>query len=163
MEDKKVIVWINTMKGLCIVAVFFVHCQSYYGFTTGCLNQFVHTFYVNAFFFVSGSLLFWKQLSEPKILEDASKYRKGGGKALFLNVIYRVVIPSVLFSIIEFLPSCMIQGRDISAGFALYKTIGGGTYWFTSSLAVSELILLMLLFTRKRNIWFYGAGVILRG
>ena len=143
MKDKKDIVWINTMKALCIVAVFFVHCQSYYGLVIGGLNQFIHTFYVNAFFFVSGYLLFWKQLSEP--------------------MIYRVVIPSVLFSMIEFLPSCMIQGRNIDVSFALYKTIGGGTYWFTSALAVSELILLAMLFTRKRNIWFYSTTCLVLG
>lgn len=41
-------------------------------------------------------------------------------------------------------------------GYALYKTIGGGTYWFTSALVVAELILLALFCTRKRNIWFYA-------
>lgn len=76
---------------------------------------------------------------------------------LFLNVLYRIIIPSIIFSIIEFVPSCLIQGRGIGVGYALYKTIGGGTYWFTSALAVAELILLALLFTRKRNVWFYAA------
>jgi len=163
MKDKKNIVWINTMKALCIVAVFFVHCQSYYGIAIGSINQFIHTFYVNAFFFVSGYLLFWKQLSAPKILEDASKYLLGGGKLLFLNVIYRVVIPSILFSMIEFFPSCIIQERSINVSFALYKTIGGGTYWFTSAFAVSELILLVLFLTRKRNIWFYSTACLVFG
>ena len=81
----------------------------------------------------------------------------GGGKQLFINVLYRVIIPSVIFSAIEFLPSCLLQGRGIDLGFALYKTIGGGTYWFTSALVVAELILLLLFCTRKRNIWFYAA------
>lgn len=157
MSGKKNIIWINSLKAICILAVFFVHCQSYYGAWVGDANQFVHTFYVNAFFFVSGYLLFWKQLSEPKILEDKKRYvsRVGGGKILLLNVLYRIVIPSIIFSAIEFFPSCIIQGRGIDIGFALYKTIGGGTYWFTSALVVAELILLLLFWTRKRNIWFY--------
>lgn len=66
------------------------------------------------------------------------------------------MIPSVIFSAIEFFPSCIIQGRGIDLRFALYKTIGGGTYWFTSALVVAELILLILLCTRKKNIWFYA-------
>lgn len=74
---------------------------------------------------------------------------------LFFNVLYRIIIPSIIFSIIEFVPSCLIQGRGIDMGYALYKTIGGGTYWFTSALVVAELILLLLFCTRKRNIWFY--------
>lgn len=71
-------------------------------------------------------------------------------------MLYRIVIPSIIFSAIEFFPSCIIQGRGIDIGFALYKTIGGGTYWFTSALVVAELILLLLFWTRKRNVWFYA-------
>lgn len=80
--EKKSIVWINTLKALCILAVFLVHTQSYYGKGLGNANLFIHTFYVNAFFFVSGYLLFWKQLSEPKILEDGKTYISavGGGR-----------------------------------------------------------------------------------
>ena len=84
--------------------------------------------------------------------------KMGGGKILILNVLYRIMMPSILFSTIEFFPSCIIQGRGIDIGFALYKTIGGGTYWFTSALVVAELILLLLFWTRKRNIWFYATS-----
>lgn len=158
MDNKKSIVWINTLRAFCIMAVFLVHCQSYSGTWMGDgVNQVIHTFYVNAFFFISGYLLFWKQLSEPIILEISRFYiRSGGGKRLFLNVLYRIIIPSIIFSAIEFFPSCLIQGRGIDIGYALFKTIGGGTYWFTSALVVAELILLLLFCTRKRSIWFYA-------
>ena len=121
------------------------------------INQYIHTFYVNAFFFVSGYLLFWKQLSKPKIKEDRVLYisRVGGGGILLNNVIFRIVIPSIIFSAIEFFPSCIIQGRGIDIRYALYKTIGGGTYWFTSALVIAELILLFLFFTRKKDMRFY--------
>jgi len=147
--------WINVVKALCIILVFLRHSENYYGISLGFFDGLYLTVYVNAFFFVSGYLLFWKQLSEPKILESASAYVTGGGKALFLNLLYRIVIPSVIFSVIELVPSSLIQGRGIDVSYTLYKTLGGGTYWFTSALAVSELILLLLFFTRKRNIWFY--------
>lgn len=153
--SQKSVPWINTIKAICIIAVFFVHCQLYYGYKLGILNPFIHTFYVNAFFFVSGYLLFWKQLSAPRILEDAEQYIVGSGKVLLFNVLFRIIIPSVLFSIIEFVPSCLIQDRGINVGFALYKTIGGGTYWFTSALVVAELFLFVMLCTRSKNIWFY--------
>ena len=154
-NSNKNISWINSLKAFSIIAVFFVHCQLYYGCVLS-FDRWIYPWYVNAFFFVSGYLLFWKQLSEPKILEDRRLYvLTGGGKALFLNVLYRIIFPSIIFSIIEFVPSCLIQGRGIDVGYALYKTIGGGTYWFTSALVVAELILLLLFCTRKRNIWFY--------
>lgn len=71
-------------------------------------------------------------------------------------MLYRIIIPSIIFSIIEFVPNCLIQGRRIDVGYALFKTIGGGTYWFTSALLVAELVLLLLFCSRKRNIWFYA-------
>ena len=148
--------WINVVKALCIILVFFRHSENYYGISLGFFDRLYLTIYVNAFFFVSGYLLLWKQLSEPKILESVSEYMTCGAKTLFLNVLYRVAIPSVIFSVIEFVPSCLIQGRGIDVSYAFYKTFGGGTYWFTSALAVSELILLLLFFTRKKNIWFYA-------
>lgn len=149
--------WVNALKALCILFVFLRHCESYYGFGLGVIpDSLVSTFYVNGFFFVSGYLLFWKQLSWPKIQEDRKTYiKKGGGRMLLLNILYRIVIPSIIFSAFEFFPSCFIQGREIELGYALYKTIGGGTYWFTSALVVAELVLLMLFCTRKRTIWFY--------
>lgn len=73
-ESMKTINWINAMKALCILGVFFVHCESYYGMWLGRFNDYIHPLYVNAFFFVSGYLLFRKQLSEPLITKRASEY-----------------------------------------------------------------------------------------
>lgn len=155
-NQNKNIYWINAVKALSVIAVFFVHCQLYYLRKELSFNCWIYPWYVNAFFFVSGYLLFWKQLSSPKIDEDRRTYFfTGSGRVMILNIFYRIVIPSIIFSTIEFVPSCLVQGRDISVGFALYKIIGGGTYWFTSALAVAELILFAFLCTRKRNIWFY--------
>ena len=79
----------------------------------------------------------------------------GGGQILLINVLMRIVLPSILFAAIEFFPSSLMQGRGIDMVNFAYKTIGGGTYWFTSALAVSEIIELFLLTTRIKNIWFY--------
>ena len=153
---KKDINWINAVKALCIIFVFLRHSENYYGVDLGWTDSLFLTFYVNAFFLVSGYLLFWKQLTFPRIDEDRRLYMTGGGgRLLFWNIVYRIIIPSIIFSAIEFFPSCIIQGRGIDAGYALYKTVGGGTYWFTSALVVAELIILLLLTSRKRNIWFY--------
>ncbi len=79
----------------------------------------------------------------------------GGGRNMTANMLFRIVTPSIIFSIIEFLPSTIIQGREFELSLFLLKTIGGGTYWFTSALVVAEVLLLVLFCTRKKNIWFY--------
>lgn len=163
MNNSKTIYWINAAKAISIIAVYFIHTQLCYECMLDCIDRFVYTWYVNAFFFVSGYLLFWKQLTSPKIDENRNIYITSGGRSLFQNIVFRIVIPSIIFSTIEFVPSCIIQGRGIDIGFALFKTIGGGTYWFTSALVVSELILLGLFCTRERNIWFYAAISFLLG
>ncbi|MBO4918306.1 MAG: acyltransferase [Bacteroidales bacterium] len=153
---KKDIPWINALRALCIIFVFLAHCQSNYGTKLVLVHSIYLPFYVNAFFFVSGYLLFWKQLSSPKILESGSQYLIGGGKTLFLNIIFRIVIPSIFFSIIEYIPASLIRGRSIDYSSFFFKTIGGQTYWFTSALVVAELILLILFMTRRKSIWFYA-------
>ena len=71
--------WINAVKAVCIIFVFFAHLQSYYQLSFPTVNAFFSPFYVNAFFFVSGYLLFWKQLSSPRIDEDRKAYMLTGG------------------------------------------------------------------------------------
>lgn len=156
--SNKNILWINYLKAICIIGVFFVHCNLYYGYDMHGINAFVHPFYVNAFFFVSGYLLFRKQLSEPLIRQKSSDYLLGGGKSLLLNIVYRLMIPSTLFAAIEFIPSYMLRGQAFSIGTLLYKTIGGCTYWFTSALVVAEFLVLLMLISRIRSIWFYFVG-----
>lgn len=90
-------------------------------------------------------------------------YDKWGGKILLANVFFRIIIPSILFSIIEFFPNCFIREREIDIKYALFKTIGGGTYWFTSALVFTELIIFLLFCSRIRKIWFYMSACLLIG
>lgn len=75
---KTIINWIDATKAISIMAVFFVHSQLYYGCWLDKVNDFIHPFYVNSFFFVSGYLLFRKQLSSPIIEEGVLQYVIGG-------------------------------------------------------------------------------------
>lgn len=148
--------WINALKALCILFVFLRHSENYYGQDLGWFDGLFLPFYVNAFFFVSGYLLFWKQLSAPKITETTKEYLTGGGRLLASNVLFRIIIPSIIFAAIEFFPKKMIKGDSYSITDLLVETIGGCTYWFTSALVVAEIIILLLLLTRRKNIWFYA-------
>lgn len=49
----------------------------------------------------------------------------------------------------------MLRGKEFGMGEFLYKTIGGGTYWFTAALAVAELLIGLMLLTRRKSVWFY--------
>ena len=153
---KKDINWINALKALCILFVFLRHCENYYGEDFGRIDGLYLPFYVNGFFFISGYLLFWKQLSVPRISETYKEYLGGSGKTLFCNVFFRIIIPSIIFASIEFLPKKIIKGGSGSIWDFFIETIGGCTYWFTSALVIAELIFLLLLLTRKQNVWFYA-------
>ena len=78
-KNKKSILWINYLKAISIIGVFFAHCNHHYGYDMHIINRFIFPFYVNAFFFVSGYLLFRKQLSDPLISQRASEYLLVGG------------------------------------------------------------------------------------
>lgn len=151
----KTINWINLVRAFCIFAVFFVHCENYYGSRIVLVDSVVRPFYVNAFFFVSGYLLLRKQLSEPTVDEKFSQYVHDGGCKQLLNIFFRIVVPSILFSLIEYFPKKVIQGGSLEVRPFLYETIGGCTYWFTSALVVAEILFVLLFLTRCRNVWLY--------
>ena len=153
--EKKELLWINLLKAICIICVFYVHCQTYYGVGVKGVSTYIHPIYVNSFFFVSGYLLFRKQLSSSLAPLSFTEYFMNGGSRAFTNIFYRLIIPTILFSIIEFVPSYVIRGKEFGVGEFVYKTIGGCTYWFTAALAVAELLILLLFLTRIKNIWFY--------
>lgn len=54
----------------------------------------------------------------------------------------------------------MLRNQSFDWSNFFIETIGGSSLWFTSSLTLAELILLIILFTRVKNIWFYfGIGM----
>lgn len=88
--SNKNINWINAVKAFCIIFVFLRHAGIYYGCGTGVVGDLFIPFYVNAFFFVSGYLLFWKQLSAPRIDEGRKTYMLMGGGAKYRYSIYYI-------------------------------------------------------------------------
>ena len=74
--NNKNILWINLLKAICIIGVFWVHSANYFGVCTP-LGTYILPFYVNGFFFISGYLLFRKQLSEPLVGQKVAEYGRG--------------------------------------------------------------------------------------
>lgn len=155
MQQKKELNWVNTAKALCIIAVLFVHSENYYRMRLEMVNPFICGFYVNAFFMISGYLLFKKQLSSPAIESDCAQYVIGGAKSLIYNIFFRIYIPMVIFSAIEFLPKIAIAHRPFVIEDMVVETVGAGTYWFTSALLIAEVLIALLLLTRRKSVWFY--------
>ena len=49
----------------------------------------------------------------------------------------------------------MITYRAFDFNTLLIETVGASTYWFTSALLIAEVIIALLLVTRRQNIGFY--------
>ncbi len=116
-------------------------------------------FFVNAFFFVSGYLIFRKQLSEPIISSDKKVFLSDSvkQKGMLTNILFKIAIPSILFSMIDFVPKTLIRGEGLTLDTFIIDTIVRGTQWFTCALCISELLIVLMLTTRFRNIWCYFA------
>ena len=87
VEVSKKILWINYIRAISILFVFFVHSEAFYDFNCG-VNAFIHPFYVNAFFFVSGYLLYRKQLSSQLLNHTMCSYVKTDGKKMHLHYFF---------------------------------------------------------------------------
>lgn len=79
----------------------------------------------------------------------------GGGKTLLKNILFRIALPTLLFSFINFIPKMILRGNQLGMDGFLHDTVYGGSLWFTSALTISELILWLLLSTRIKNIYLY--------
>jgi len=143
--SRKRIAWVTNVKALCMLFVYFSHSTVYYCQDLPFIRSLYEPFYVNAFFVVSGFLLFRKFL--PNSTEDFS--------LLLKNILNKLILPSLIFAIITFFPKMLFSSEPIVFMSFFDKTIGGMTYWFVSALVVAELIFWILFKSRSKNVWFY--------
>lgn len=142
--------WIDNVKAICMIGVYLLHSEVYYGFGDIQYGLVFTPFYVNAFFFVSGYLFFSKQLYNSKT-NNWGEYWEA-----LQNIIYRLMIPTLIFSAIMFLPKMMFHGTEINISTFLIHVFGGIHYWFTSALLVAQVVLLTMIRIMKRDdIWSY--------
>lgn len=151
--------WIDTSKAICIMCVYFAHCVF---FTTNdpVLKKIVAPFYVNTFFFVSGYLLYKKYL-QPALINNFSF---GTYWSCIKISIYRIAIPSIIFSSIIFIPKTFFHSQSVDYKMFILNTLGGCGFWFTAALAVAQTTIFTLFLTKRRNIFFYlviTAGIFL--
>ena len=150
VKTQKNIRWINYIRAICCIMIYYIHAEEFFEFSIKGLSKYILPVYVNAYYFVSGYLLFKKQMP---LIENGNFQE--GRKSFLLNILFRLVIASLIFSIIEFIPGSLLQRRDMSIQWLIEKTIWGRTYWFISSLVSAELILYGLFQSKIKNVWFY--------
>lgn len=141
--------WIDCLKAICIICVYIAHCESFYYVGRNFASFIVGPFYVNTFFFISGYLLMNKQFKNNRIKRYtlSREYKED-----IMNTIFKIMIPTIIFSAIIYLPK---NEGSFNLHHFLYNVLGGTSLWFTSALAVSQLVIFTLLLSRRTNIWFY--------
>lgn len=131
------------------MSVYLIHSEVYYGVNYISYGHLLQPFYVNAFFFISGYLFFRKQL---QTVEHYS-FAKFGGH--LQNILFRLVIPTIVFATIIYLPKLFFHREEVSIEQYFYDVFGGISFWFTSALTISQIILVIFLFYKQKTIFPY--------
>ena len=156
MNKQNDIIWIDWVKFICIFFVYWCHVVQL-GSNVSPINIPYGFFFVNAFFFVSGYLIFSKQMEKNEIGRNIKEFWNTNivGRGMLPNIIFKIAIPSVIFSILDYIPKVMIRGGEMSFWMFFYETFLRGTNWFTCALTISEIIIFILLLTRLKKIHYY--------
>lgn len=146
---QKKIPWINAVKAICMLSVYMLHSEAYYGIGDISYGQVLQPFYVNGFFFISGYLFFGKQLRTVDSYDFLMFWKN------IKNVVFRLIIPTIVFASAIYIPKLFFHNMNISVGQYFHDVFGGISFWFTSAITVSQIILLCLLFIKSKNVWTY--------
>ena len=154
--------WVNLNKAFCMLLIFLLHAQAYCDVKIWGVTSYYSKVHVDAFFFISGYLLFRKQLSPSFVSLDRHSWWNvpGGGKTLTSNVWFRIVLPTVLFAIINFFPKMVLRGLSFNGVDFVSECFLGGTLWFTWALAIAEFVIIIGLIFRRCTIGeFFLIGI----
>lgn len=140
--------WIDTLKAICIVCVYIAHCESFYCPSYDIAQLIVTPFYVNAFFFINGYLIVRKYFKNNQIVNYSFiEYKKN-----ILNIVFRLAIPTIIFSAIIYIPKNNFNFDLQNFSIAVF---GGISLWFTSALCISQFVIYTLFLSKQKNIWLY--------
>ena len=94
MSNKQYKIWIDILKGVCMICVYLCHSEGYYDAREN-LGYIAKPFYVNAFFFVSGYLFFGKWLN-VNMLNRGGVFARAQKYALPIGNTYHPVLHNYL-------------------------------------------------------------------
>lgn len=149
-NKKENLIWVDAIKFICLLLVFINHSEIYSSFRFEWGGYFYRPIFVNAFFIISGYLLFRKQWNMSMLALDRREWFaiQGGGRTLFSNIFFKLAIPTVLFSFINFFPKKLLRGQAINISDLFFDTLGGCSIWFTTALTVAEIVICVILLSR---------------
>ena len=161
--ELKNISWINYIRTICMFFVYFYHAENraHFDFLDRDFDVFYNPFFVNAFFVVSGYLLYRKQEQIYQHVKSTRQWFNEFGKNYLLNIVFTLIIPSILFSLILYFPKLWLRHRELDVSTLLEHTIGGGSLWFVAALAVAQFLIFILLYFRKISLTIWGGYGIL--
>lgn len=124
------------------MGVYLLHAREYIGGGNSFIYNTISPFYVNSFFAVSGYLFFrkWLLVKEEDRINKLSTALK--------NVLYRLIIPTILFATILYIPKMLFHAQNSAINDYVYNVLGGCSFWFTSALTISQLVLLGAIYVR---------------
>ncbi len=143
MSKRKI--WIDLMRGCCMLAILVHHTEIYY------VEEAVidyRLFVDNAlccFFFVSGYLFF---KNTPFDLRKK-----------MIAIFRTIVIPYFIFMTIIAFPKAMAHGNFTSVLDILLSILLGQQSWFITALAIAEVLFSLLLYFSKKKMWILPIGV----
>ncbi len=137
--------------------VYINHMEIYYGVDIPLAERLYRPFFVNLFFIISGYLLFRKYFSDPYRGMPNGEWNKVVTKEYLPNTFYKLILPTILFSLINYFPKKIIRAESISIGTTIFDVFGGGCLWFTSALVIAQIIICVLLYRRTFSVKFYSS------
>ena len=159
MRPDKNIFWIDAVKALCMIGVYVAHAEIYYPAAKFSVMHCIAPFYVTAFFCVNGYLysLKFSRGTDPATMRGRAEAFFGQLK----NVLFKLVIPTIIFSTLIFVPRNLFHHEPLSVPKYLFMVVGGCANWFTSALACLQIYIavMALLFGDKKYLYFISAFV----
>lgn len=140
------------MKAVCMLLVYINHSEIYFGLSCDWFGYLYRPIFVNSFFFLSGYLLLRKLWPERKDKFDIKEM-----VSLTYKNVYKLFIPTIIFSFVFYFPKKIIRGEIIDLQSLLCDTIGGGSIWFTAALFIAQILLFILLLSNSRIVCLLGA------
>lgn len=132
--------WIDSMRGMCMLAILLDHTEIYYTGT----NIIDYNMYVTdalyLFFFISGYLL----------------YRENGEMDLrkrTVGILRTLVMPYFIFTTAMALPKAIAHHNNINLGNTAIEIITGQASWFIAALIIAEFLFMATAKVCKGNAW----------
>lgn len=149
MEKRKK--WIDSLRGLCMIAILLLHTDIYYvdnGTLDGIISY--NLYVVDAiviFFFLSGYLMYKETAFNLK------------NKAI--SVLRTIVLPYFIFTSLLYIPKNIVYGNGIDIAEMAREIVTGQASWFVATLALSELIFSFVLYVSKRKTPYIAATAVI--